>query len=168
MLSADSAAAVSGIVALIDIIVMMPCLQPGQAALGNSWGFGRVRGGRPNSSCGTENNDIPEPEILTAHTLKQEGQPGGPGFEASQLSLVPPSPRISEPSQLLFWVLPRGILITMGTQAGRNSVEGGVSKGWRDFLTLVQHIKPFFILPRPPPGKCQLPVFTQISDIDPD
>lgn len=80
---ADSVAAVKGFVALIDIIVMMPCLQPGQAALGNSWGFERVRGGRPNSSCGTENNDIPELQILAAHTLKQDSPPGGqPGFSA--------------------------------------------------------------------------------------
>lgn len=118
---ADSVAAVRGIVALIDIIIMMLHLQPGQAALGNSWGFGRVRGGRPNSSCGTENNDIPELEILTAHTFKQDSQPGGQASRLLSCPLSLPLPGFPSQACLLFWLLPRGILITMG--------QGGVSKG---------------------------------------
>lgn len=74
------AAVTSIIVLIIDVIVMVPCLQgssPVQVALGGSWGS-ETRRWLPNPSCRTENNDIPEQEDLTANrTLIQEGQPGG-------------------------------------------------------------------------------------------
>lgn len=45
---------------------------------GGSLALERMGDSRPNSSCGTENNDIPELEMPTAcRTLIQDGQPGG-------------------------------------------------------------------------------------------
>ena len=74
------AAVTSIIVLIIDVIVMVRCLQessPEQVALGGSC-RSENRRRRPNPSSRTENNDVPEQEALIANrTLIQEGQPGG-------------------------------------------------------------------------------------------
>lgn len=94
---------------------------PDQAALGDSCGFGRVRSERPNPSCGTKNNGIPELEILTAHALKREGEPGG---QVLRLLSRPPLPGFQSD---LFLFLGRGMLIKWGPGQGGiwKLVEGG-------------------------------------------
>lgn len=120
------AAVTSIIVLFIDVIVMVPCLQgssPEQFALGGSWGS-ETRRRLPNPSCGTENNDIPEQEYLTANrTLIQEGQPGGRLFRLPA-SLASPGDFVT--TCPLLPVLPQGdFLITMRSCARRNLEAGG-------------------------------------------
>lgn len=52
-----------------------------------------------------------------------------PGFEVSQPSLLPSSPRISKPNTCLFLFLPRAIVVIVGTWARRN-----LESWWREWV----------------------------------
>ena len=169
-------AAVRSIVALFtDVIVRVPCLQgssPEQVALGGSWGS-ETRRRLPSPSCGTENNDIPEQEALTANrTLIQEGQPRWQAVQTARLRCLSRGLCNLSPAPSRF--APGGFfnnneILCKKEFGGRwrkrgalGAEEGGdQSKKTPHFLSSVQRIMPFLVfLSRPQLGKYQLPRFT--------